>query len=243
MSVDLSGTRDEDWRMAEPVTTDTAPVPGFNFKVMLPTLIFDVALPILLFSLLNSRGVPLLWALVASGLAPALNNLRLWIKSRRVEPLGIIVMTLIAIGAAASLISGSLFFALIKESFLTGAFGVICLVSLFAERPLLFYINRQFVAGDDPSRIAWWNGLWEFPRFRSASRFVTLVWGVAYIVEAFVRVGLAMTLAPALVVNISPVLRFGVLILLIVWTRRYLMAVRERRLAEQTGTRSAGGHV
>jgi hypothetical protein len=225
----LAGAGADDGPMAGSVTSNTTPVPGFNFKVMLPTLIFDVALPILLFNLLNSRGVPILWALVASGLAPALNNLRLWIKSRRVEPLGIIVMTLIAIGAAASLISGSLFFALIKESFLTGAFGAICLVSLFAGRPLLFYISRQFVAGDDAARIAWWNGLWEFPRFRAASRFVTLVWGVAYIVEAFVRVGLAMTLAPALVVNISPVLSFGVLILLIAWTRRHMEAVRERR--------------
>jgi hypothetical protein len=219
--------------MAESVTTNTTAVPGFNFKVMLPTLLFDVALPILLFNLLNNRGVPILWALVASGVAPALNNVRLWIKSRRVEPLGIIVMTLIAIGAVASLISGSLFFALIKESFLTSAFGTICLVSLSADRPLLFYINRQFVAGDDPVRIAWWNGLWEFPHFRSASRFVTLVWGVAYIVEAFARVGLAMALAPALVVNISPVLSFGVLILLIAWTRRYMVAVRERCLGER----------
>lgn len=218
--------------MVESVVTSTTPAPGFNFKAMLPTLMFDVALPILLFNLLNSRGVPILWALVASGLAPVLNNLRLWIKSRRVEPLGIIVMTLIAIGAVASLVSGSLFFALIKESFLTGAFGAICLVSLFAERPLMFYINRQFVAGDDPARIAWWNGLWELPRFRRASRIVTLVWGVAYIVEAFVRVGLAMALAPALVVNISPVLSLGVLILLIVWTRRYMMALRERRANE-----------
>jgi hypothetical protein len=214
------------------VTTNTAPDPGFNFKAMLPTLIFDVALPIVLFNLLNRRGVPILWALVASGLVPALNNLRLWIKSHRVEPLGIIVMTLIAIGAAASLISGNLLFALVKESFLTGTFGVICLVSLFAERPLLFYINRQFVAGNDPARIAWWNGLWEFPRFRAASRFVTLIWGVAYIVEAFVRVGLALTLAPALVVNISPLLSFGALILLIVWNRRYMMAVRKGRAGE-----------
>ncbi len=228
--------------MAESVASDTASVPGFNFKVMLPTLIFDVALPILLFNLLNRSGVPILWALVASGLAPALNNLRLWIKSRRVEPLGIIVMTLIAIGAAASLISGSLFFALIKESFLTGAFGAICLVSLFARRPLLFYINRQFVAGDDPARIAWWNGLWELPRFRAASRFVTLVWGVAYIVEAFARVGLAMALAPALVINISPVLSFGVLILLIVWNCRYMMALREQR-GEQIPEGRVGGRA
>lgn len=61
------------------------------------------------------------------------------------------------IGTAASLISGSVFFALIKESFLTATFGFICLGSLMAERPLMFYINRQFVAGDDPARLEWWN--------------------------------------------------------------------------------------
>jgi hypothetical protein len=66
---------------------------------------------------------------------------------------------------------------------------------------------------------------------------------VAYIVEAFVRVGFAMALAPALVVNISPILSFGVLILLIVWTRRYMIAVRERRPGEQTSTWIAGGRA
>jgi hypothetical protein len=45
------------------------------------------------------------------------------------------------------------FFALVKESFLTATFGLIGLVSLIAERPLLFYIMRQFVAGDDPARL------------------------------------------------------------------------------------------
>jgi hypothetical protein len=67
------------------------------------------------------------------------------------------------------------FFALIKESFLTATFGLICPGSLLAERPLMFYINRQFVAGDDPARIAWWNGLWQYPSFSAAQRFVTIV--------------------------------------------------------------------
>jgi len=221
---------------ATPGPLSVNPEPGgFDFRAMLPTLVFDVALPLVLFNVLNARGVPILWAVVASSLPPALNNLRVWIKSRRLEPLGIIVVTLMAVGAAASLISGSIFFALIKESFLTGVFGLICLVSLLAERPLLFYINRQFVAGDDPVRIAWWNGLWEYPKFRSRTRLVTLVWGVAYIAEAFVRVGLALVLAPAAVINISPFMSFGVLIVLISWTRRTMMALREERLRAPSG--------
>jgi hypothetical protein len=46
----------------------------------------------------------------------------------------------------------------------------------------------------------------------------------------WVRVGFALVLSPAQVVTISPVMAFGVLILLISWTRRYMRAAKERRL-------------
>lgn len=221
--------------MTDPVAFNPATEPGgdFSFTQMLPTLIVDVAMPIVTFNALTSYRVPTLWALAAGGLFPALNNLRVWAKSRRLEPLGIIVMAFLVIGTAASLISGSVFFALIKESFLTAAFGFICLGSLFAERPLMFYINRQFVASDDPVKIEWWNGLWQYPHFRAANRLVTAVWGVVYLAEAILRVLFAMVLSPAEVVTISPLMAFGVTILLIVWTRRYMQALRERRIREQ----------
>ncbi|HZB90807.1 MAG TPA: VC0807 family protein [Stellaceae bacterium] len=196
-------------------------------------LFVDVALPIIIFNLLIRAGAPLLWALAAGGVAPALNNIRIWVRSRRLEPLGIIVMTFLAVGTAASLISGSVFVALIKESFLTATFGLICLGSLLAARPLLFYIIRQFVAGEDAARLAWWNGLWEIPQFRAALRFVTAVWGGVYLLEALARVAFALLLPPAQVVALSPVMAFGVLLLLIAWTRRHMLALRERRLAEE----------
>jgi hypothetical protein len=203
-----------------PVNLNPAPEPGgeFSFTQMIPTLVSDVAMPIVAFNVLTHYGVSTLWALVAGGLFPALNSLRVWIKSRKLEPLGIIVMSFLAVGTAAS--------------FLTATFGFICLGSLMAERPLMFYINRQFVAGDDPVQLKWWNGLWEFPHFRAAQRLVTTVWGIAYIVEALVRVGFAMVLSPAQVVAISPVMAFGVTVALIAWTRRYMLATRERRIHE-----------
>ena len=203
------------------------------FVQMAPTLIVDVGLPILLFYLLARFGVSVLWALVAGGLPPAFNNLRVWIKTRRLEPLGIIVVTFLALGAAASLISGSVFFALVKESVLTRAFGLICLFSLLAPRPLLFFIIRQFAAGEDPARIEWWNGLWQYPRFRFRMRVVTAAWGIVYVFEAVFRVVFALTLTPGEVVIVSPVMSVGALIVLIIWSRRYLIALRDQRIREQ----------
>lgn len=217
--------------MPDPMAINPEPAGG-SFKHMLPTLVLDLALPVGVFFLLTSYGVSTLSALVASGLSPAINNVRVWARSHRLEPVGLIVMTFLAVGTAVSLISGSVFFALIKESFLTATFGLICLGSLLAQRPLLFHIMRQFVAGDDPVRLEWWNGLWQYPHFRAAQRFVTAVWGVVYLVEATLRIGFALVLSPAQVIVISHLMAFGVLIALIAWSRRYMLAVRQRRMRE-----------
>jgi hypothetical protein len=209
------------------------PPRNISLKRMVPVLFVDVALPLAVFFLLQGYGVSTLLSLILAGLSPGLNNLRIWAKSRRLEPLGMIVIAFMAVGAIASLISGSVFFALIKESFLTATFGLICLASLAAGRPLMFYVNRQFVAGDDPELLAWWNGLWQVEGFRAAQRFITAVWGVVYLIEALARVGLALILTPAQVIAVSHVMAFGVLILLILWTRRYQLMLRERRLRQE----------
>ena len=206
---------------------------------MVPMLFFDVVVPIAVFNLLTHYGVSTLWALAAGGVSPALNNLRSWIRSRRLEPLGIIVMVLLAAGTIGSLISGSVFFALVKESFLTGVFGAICLGSLLMARPLLFYIIRQFVAGDDAERLVWWNGLWQYRDFRRGMRFVTFVWGVAYIAEALLRVAFAIMLSPPEVVVISPIMGFGMLIVLILWTQRHMLAIRDRNMRAASASAAA----
>src|SRR5258708_14308657 len=121
--------------MTDPLAINPEPAGRFSFQQMIPTLVFDVAMPIVAFNVLTRYGVATLWALVAGGIFPAVNNLRVWARSRTLEPLGIIVMTFLLIGTAASLISGRGFFALIKESFLTPTFNFIFPGSLAPQRP------------------------------------------------------------------------------------------------------------
>jgi hypothetical protein len=142
------------------------------------------------------------------------------------------VLVFIAIGAVSSLISGNVLFVLIKESFITGTVGLLFLSSLLWRRPIIFYFARQFAAGEDPERLAWWNGLWERPRFRTTMRTMTVVWGVGYLVEAIVRVLFALTLTPGTVVIVSPIMAVGATVLLILWTRKYGRAAYERGMRE-----------
>src|SRR5215469_6581900 len=81
---------------------------------MLPTLLLDVAIPLAMFCALTAYGASTLFALVVAGLSPAINNLSVWVKSRRLETLGMIVLGFMAIGTVTSLVTGSVFFALIK---------------------------------------------------------------------------------------------------------------------------------
>jgi intracellular septation protein A len=200
----------------------------FRFAMLIPTLAVDVAAPIATFKLLEWLGVPPIWAIAGGGLPPALNNLRIWLHSRRIEPVGILVVATIAIGTVASLISNNLFYTLIKDSFLTGAFGLVFIGSSFVGRPLMFYIIRQFVAGEDDSRNQIWNNLWNYAVFRFTIRFITVTWGLVYIAEALTRVGLAIMLPPDQVVTISPILSFGATLLLIMFTRLRMRSMRER---------------
>jgi len=200
----------------------------FHFAMLLPTLLIDVVAPIGIFKALEHFGVSPLWALAGAALAPALNNLRTWATARRIEPLGFMIVAFGVIGTVASLLSGSMFFTLIKDSFLTGVFGLVFLVSLLFRRPLMFYVIRQFVAGEDPVRNEVWKGLWDHAVFRSALRLITVTWGIVYLAEALARVGLAMTLKPDDVIVASPIMAFVATLFLIGITRFRMRMLRER---------------
>jgi len=121
---------------------------------------------------------------------------------------------------------------LIRESFFTGAFGIACFVSLALPRPLMFYFGRHFTAGRDPASIAEFDSGWQRLEFRHVARLITVVWGVASLVEFLVRVALVYTLPPAAVLVVSPIILGGLLIATIVWTFAYLRRMRARAVRQ-----------
>lgn len=104
--------------------------------------------------------------------------------------------------------------------------GALCVATLFAPRPLMFYFGRKFGTDGTKEGVAYFNGLWQYPDFRGAMRRMTTVWGVAYLVEAALRVALAYTLSVDTMVWVSPVLIYGFLVSLIFWTVRFSKRTR-----------------
>ena len=154
-----------------------------------------------------------------------------WMRKRRIDPIGCIVLFGFIAGLLASMALGDSAFVLkVRDSAFTALFGLVCLASLTRRRPLMFFMGRALSAGDDTAKVAAYDELWAMPNAPRTFRLITLAWGMGLIVEASARVLLAMVLPTGPFLAVSPVLGgvvIGGLFAFTVWFSR-----RARRLGE-----------
>jgi lysylphosphatidylglycerol synthetase-like protein (DUF2156 family) len=219
------------------MTVESAPsVPRAGLRGALltwvPTIVLNIVLPIVTYSVLTDRGVGEVPALLISGVWPALETVLSLTFRRKMDEFSIFALIFLGLGVVAALGFNSPRLLLVKESVVTGLFGVVTLVSLLAPRPLMFYFGRRFATNGTAESIDWWNGLWQYPNFRRTQRVITIVWGVAMCAEAALRIVLAYQLSTDAMVVVTNVLPYVVLVGLITWTitygKRQARAARER---------------
>ncbi|KMO93628.1 VC0807 family protein [Streptomyces roseus] len=200
------------------------------------TIGLNVVAPILTYNQLHDHGWSEFSALLVSGAWPVLDSAISLAWRRKLDEFAVVTLVFLVITAVVSLVGAhSARALLIKDSGVTGLFGLLCLATLLAPRPLMFYFGRKFATDGTPESTAWWNGLWQFDGFRRTMTVMTTVWGIAYLAEAAVRVGLVFVLPTDTMVVVSPILIYGTLGLLALWTARYAkrsQAAGERRAAE-----------
>lgn len=198
------------------------------WRAIAMSMVLDAALPFAAYHVLEGQGLSTVAALSASAVFPAIGVILGFVRGRRLDGLGLLVLAAIAISVVTSLVSGNARFVLVKESFLTGAFGLLMLGSLLARRPLMFYFGRKFRAGGDPEAVRRWDDLWQYASFRRANRVMTLVWGMVFLAEAVARVIMAYTLSVSVVQAVGSVMGFAVVGVLVAWTTAYGHRVRRR---------------
>jgi len=169
-----------------------------------------------------------LTALIAATAFPVLKSVYDITRRRELDPVAILVLLGIATSIAALFLGGDPRMLLVRESFITGAFGVTCLISLLFPRPIMFYFGRYFMTGGDLERRKAYDERWGNPIARRAHRLITTVWGLVYVGEFVIRVALVYSLPSAIVLAASPFLTGGATIITIVWTFRYAFALRAR---------------
>ncbi|MFD9818817.1 VC0807 family protein [Streptomyces violascens] len=196
------------------------------------TIALNVVAPIITYNALHDHGWSEFAALLAGSAWPVLDSAFHLVWRRRLDEFAIVTLVFLVITAVVSLVGAhSARALLLKDSAVTGLFGLLCLATLLAPRPLMFYFGRKFATDGTAASTAWWNGLWQFEGFRKTVTTMTTVWGVAYCLEAVTRIGLAYTLHTDTMVTLSPFMIYGVLGVLVAWTTMY--GKRSRRRGEQ----------
>jgi hypothetical protein len=192
--------------------------------------VFDIAGPLLTYSLMRNAGQGAVPALIFSGIFPAVGVVLGFARHRQVDAVGILVLAGVAVGTVLGLVSGSARLMLAEGSVPTAIFGLACIGSLWTSRPLIFRFALEFIGADTPKGRDF-TALWRYAEFRRIFRLFTVVWGVGYLTEAAVRV-IIIEMAPVgTALLVSRVMPYAVAVLLIIWTRAY--ADRARRRGER----------
>jgi hypothetical protein len=230
--------------MSDPIADRTSqelaqPSAGRVLRSLVPSLVINGVFPFVLYELLTGRGIATVPALVAGSVFPLAYAAWGWVRTHRIDLIAGISLVFIVVSALASLVSGSTRFALVKESFFTGLFGLVFFGSLLASRPLMFHLARQGATGGDPELVHAWDHRWEYPSFRRAMRVMTAMWGATFVADALIRVGLVFILSTSVFLVASQVLFYAMFAATVFATTAYGRRAQRKAMAQRQGTRSA----
>jgi intracellular septation protein A len=173
--------------------------------------------PIATYQIAVSNGFTELQGLLLASVMPLASAAWTLLRRRRLDPLSGTLLAAIFVGGAVAVLANDPRVLLVKDSIVTGAIGLAFLVTLLTPRPLLVSFASA-ISGDDPQRL-------QAPQARAVIQRLSIIWGLALLGEAVVRVALSFILVPTELMAVSPVLAIGVFGGLTLWT------LRERRVA------------
>jgi hypothetical protein len=202
-----------------------------NFRRLAPNILVAGVLPIVAYAVLRPHVSSDAVALATVMVFPVGEILFERLRFGRFEPIGIISLIGITTGLVGALVThGDAFLLKLRDSILTGMFGAVCLASLPARRPAMFFLGKAFATGGDPVKGAEFDEMWGLPGVARQFRIVTAVWGVGLVAEAVARTIMALSLSTQVFLVVSQVVA-GCVIGGLLWFTAVFSRASERRLA------------
>jgi hypothetical protein len=196
---------------------------------VLPSLLVNGVAPFVVYTLLHPH-MSQLHALMVAALVPLADSVVGLVRQRRINAFGALVFLSLVLSSLLVLVGGSPRLILVRESALSGVFGVLMLLSLFWPQPLVYYLARHFVA---PGASAGWHAFQRTasaPRFRSFLRLLTVIWGLVTVLDAALNTYLAFHLPVGTFLAVTPLARYSMMGCTFAWTLAH--AHRGRYLAQ-----------
>ena len=167
-------------------------------------------------------------ALMASSAPPIAWSLFEFIRSRRVDAVSMLVLAGIGLSLIGYFGGGSVKFLQLRERLVTGAIGLIFMGSVVIRRPLIHQLARARMVRSNSSELAEFEALRDNVYFKRSMTVMTLVWGVGLVAECALGVALVFALSIRAYLLVSPVLGYGTMGCLALWTVWYVRLMRRR---------------
>lgn len=200
--------------------------PEFDSKQALKSVGVSIAVngvaPFVLYKILvpyfpAGSVMPLLYA----GAFPIVGLIVSFVRTRVVDAIAIIALFGIFYSVVSTLVAGELRLAMIIGATQGFVVAAVFLASALIDRPVLFFIARQFVAGNDPARRQ------RFAAVNAADGgrtfyVATMAWVAGLSAIAGVGLALAIALAPDTYLLVNNVIGTAITVALVVWTARFV---------------------
>jgi hypothetical protein len=203
-----------------------------SVNVVLPFVVYSVAKPGLgdVRALLASMVPPLAWSVVE------------FARKRRIDALSVLIVAGIALSLLAFVGGGSVRFLQLRENLVTGAIGLIFLGSAAIGKPLIYQLALAGAQRKSAAEAASLAKLKDNVHFRRAMTVMTVVWGAGLIAQTALACVLVFTMSIAAYLVVSPILGYGAMGLLALWTFWYSKRSQRRGMERRAAAeRAASG--
>ena len=159
--------------------------------------------------------------LAVSGLLPLFGLTYGVIRQRSIDVIGFFAAEDIAVSLVALLLAHNATSALVGRSLQNAVLGVLFLGSVLIKRPIMLYVARQFVTGNEPSGKARFDQMAARLDARRVYRTMTLIWSLVLFAKSVMSVVIALTCSARQYLVLSPVFAYASDVLLVWWSFRY----------------------
>ena len=225
------------------MTTATEPQGGPDrgqmFRSIGLSLVINAAVPYAVYRLTApyyraESVIPLLYATVVPALWLAFNTIR----SRAVDAIAIIAIAETVATIAVTLLAKNVGWALVARALQGSIVGLVFAFTAVIDKPVMYYIARQFSVGTNPERAAGFELAYKLDKGRTF-KISTYVWAIGLVIVSLINATLALTVEHATYLLVAPIIGISANVALVWWTIRFSMR-RMMRYREQAAASLSG---
>jgi hypothetical protein len=197
---------------------------------------------ILPFVIYNYAEAPLgeVGALLASSAPPILWSLVEFARHRRLDAVSLLVVSGIALSLLAMLGGGGARFLQLREKLVTGVIGLVFLGSAVIGKPLIYELARASRRRKSDGDAEKFEALQIHADFRRTMTVMTLVWGLGLLADVAASVVLVFMLSIREYLLVNPILGYGTMGALGLWSFLYAQRSKRRGEARRAAVGDAG---